>query len=85
MKERPAKNRRKEKSQTFKIGDLVKIKNNAHFVEEGLIGSAGLIVSSTSTGYPKGFSGRAKDDVMYVVATCGKNVKFFEDELEMIC
>ena len=85
MRKEPTKKRRKEKLQTFSVGDLVKIKNNAHFVEEEFIGAAGLVVAFNKTGYPKGFSGRAKDDIMYVVAACGKNIKLFEDEMEMIC
>lgn len=85
MKERPTKKRRKEKEQTFKVGDLIKIKSSAVFVDEEFIGTAGLIVSFNKTGYPKGLSGRAKDDIMYVVAACGKNIKLFEDEMEMIC
>ena len=74
----------RKKNNDFKVGDLVKIKANAHFVEEGFIGAAGLIVAFNETGYPKGFSGRAKDSVMYVVAAQGQNIKLFEDEMEKI-
>tara|TARA_Y100001938_G_C8084692_1_gene431247 strand:- start:1662 stop:1925 length:264 start_codon:yes stop_codon:yes gene_type:complete len=73
-----------EKNADFKVGDLVKIKENAHFVEEGFIGAAGLIVAFNETGYPKGFSGRAKDGIMYVVAAQGRNIKLFEDEMEKV-
>jgi len=41
-------------------------------------------VAFNKTGYPKGFSGRAKDDVMYVVAAQGRNIKLFEDEMEKV-
>jgi len=68
----------------FKVGDLIKIKANAHFVEENFVGAAGLIVAFNETGYPKGFSGRAKDGIMYVVAAQGQNIKLFEDEMEKI-
>lgn len=74
----------RKKNAEFKIGDLIKIKDNAHFVEECFIGAAGLIVAWNKTGYPKGFSGRAKDDIMYVVASQGKNIKLFEDEMEKL-
>tara|TARA_B100000676_G_C17447262_1_gene517166 strand:- start:291 stop:551 length:261 start_codon:yes stop_codon:yes gene_type:complete len=73
-----------EKNAGFEIGDLIKIKSNAHFVEEEFIGAAGLIVAFNKTGYPKGFSGRAKDDTMYVVAAQGRNIKLFEDEMEKL-
>jgi len=73
-----------KKNSDFKIGDLVKIKENAHFVEEEFVGAAGLIVAFNETGYPKGFSGRAKDGIMYVVAAQGKNIKLFEDEMEKV-
>ena len=72
----------RKKISDFKVGDLIKIKENAHFVEEEFIGAAGLIVAFNKTGYPKGFSGRAKDDIMYVVASQGRNIKLFEDEME---
>jgi hypothetical protein len=78
------KNRDKQKKSDFKVGDLIKIKPNAHFVEEGFIGAAGLIVAWNRTGYPKGFSGRSKDDIMYVVAAQGRNIKLFEDEMEKV-
>lgn len=78
------KNEEKQKNLGFKVGDLVKIKENANFVEEGFIGAAGLIVAFNKTGYPKGFSGRAKDDTMYVVAAQGKNIRLFEDEMEKV-
>ena len=55
-----------QKNLGFKVGDLIKIKENANFVEENFVGAAGLIVAFNETGYPKGFSGRAKDGVMYV-------------------
>tara|TARA_Y100001938_G_scaffold25969_1_gene34724 strand:+ start:1518 stop:1781 length:264 start_codon:yes stop_codon:yes gene_type:complete len=74
----------RKKNSDFKVGDLIKIKENAHFVEEEFIGAAGLIVAFNETGYPKGFSGRAKDDIMYVVASQGRNIKLFEDEMEKI-
>ena len=77
-------NKEEQKSDNFKIGDLIKIKENAHFVEDEFIGAAGLIVAFNKTGYPKGFSGRSKDDVMYVVAAQGKNIKLFEDEMEKV-
>jgi len=73
-----------KKNAEFKVGDLIKIKDNAVFVEEEFIGAAGLIVAWNKTGYPKGFSGRAKDDIMYVVASQGKNIKLFEDEMEKL-
>jgi hypothetical protein len=77
------KNRRK-KITDFEVGDLIKIKENAHFVEEEFVGAPGLIVAFNKTGYPKGFSGRAKDDIMYVVAAQGKSIKLFEDEMEKV-
>ena len=73
-----------EKNGDFKIGDLIKIKENAHFVEENFVGAAGLIVAFNETGYPKGFSGRAEDGIMYVVAAQGRNIKLFEDEMEKV-
>tara|TARA_R110002110_G_scaffold33088_1_gene113816 strand:+ start:847 stop:1092 length:246 start_codon:yes stop_codon:yes gene_type:complete len=73
-----------QKNLGFKVGDLIKIKENANFVEENFVGAAGLIVAFNETGYPKGFSGRAKDGVMYVVAAQGQNIKLFEDEMEKL-
>ena len=74
----------RKKISDFKVGDLIKIKDNAHFVEENFVGAAGLIVAFNETGYPKGFSGRAKDSMMYTVAAQGQNIKLFEDEMEKI-
>ena len=71
-----------KKDVVFKIGDLIKISENTHFVEEEFLGAPGLIVSFSETGYPKGISGRSKDGTMYTVASCGKKVKLFEDEME---
>ena len=79
---RPSKKRRQEKNQTFKVGDLVKINDQVHFVEESMLGAVGMIISFNETGYPKGISGRSRDDKMYTVAACGKNIKLFEDEME---
>jgi len=73
-----------EKNMPFKVGDLIKIGSNAHFVEEGFLGAHGLIVAFNKTGYPKGFSGRSKDDIMYTVAAQGKNIRLFEDEMEKV-
>ena len=73
-----------EKNPGFKIGDLVRVLPNAHFVEEEFVGAPGLIIAFNATGYPKGFSGRAKDDIMYVVAAQGRNIKLFEDEIEIV-
>jgi len=79
---RPQKKRRQEKNQTFKVGDLIKIGNDVPFLEVNMWGAVGMIISFNETGYPKGLSGRSKDSVMYTVATCGKNIKLFEDEME---
>jgi len=84
MKSKQEQKNAQEKNIEFKVGDLIKIKENAHFVEEEFIGAAGLIVAFNRTGYPKGFSGRSKDDIMYVVATHGRNIKLFEDEMEKV-
>ena len=73
-----------EKNSGFKIGDLIKISPNAHFIEECFMGAPGLIVASHKTGYPKGFSGRSNDGIMYVVASRGRNIKLFEDEMEKL-
>ena len=73
-----------EKNRRFNVGDLIKINHDAHFIEEQLMGAHGLIVAFSKTGYPKGFSGRANDDVMYTVASQGKNVRLFEDEMEKV-
>jgi len=82
-KKQPAK-KSQEKNLPFKVGDLIKIGSNAHFVEEGFLGAHGLIVAFNKTGYPKGFSGRANDGTMYTVAAQGKNIKLFEDEMEKV-
>ena len=85
MKERPSKKRRKEKKNTFNIGDLVKIRDQVPFLEPETCGKVGLIISFRETGYPKGLSGRSNDGTMYTVAALGKNVQLFEDEMEMLC
>lgn len=84
--QRPASNRRKEKRPDFKVGDLVKIGHNVSFLtaKDGL-GMVGLITSFNQTGYPKGISGRSRDDKMYTVVAAGKSVKLFEDEMELLC
>jgi hypothetical protein len=73
-----------EKIRRFNVGDLIKISPSAHFIEESFAGAHGLIVASNKTGYPKGFSGRANDDIMYTVAAQGRNIRLFEDEMEKI-
>jgi len=77
-------NKENEKNAAFQIGDLIKIKDQVHFVEEEFLGAPGLIVAFSETGYPKGLSGRSKDGTMYTVASQGRNVKLFEDEMEKI-
>ena len=73
-----------KKNVAFQIGDLIKIKDQVHFVEEEFLGAPGLIVAFSETGYPKGMSGRSNDGTMYTVASQGKNIKLFEDEMEKI-
>ena len=73
-----------KKNPHFNVGDLIKINGNANFVEDDFLGAHGLIVELNKTGYPKGFSGRANDGVMYTVASQGKNIRLFEDEMEKI-
>ena len=68
----------------FKVGDLIKIKDQVHFVEEEFLGAPGLIVSLSETGYPKGVSGRQNDGKMYTVASCGKKIRLFEEEMEKV-
>ena len=48
---RPSKKRRQEKNQTFNVGDLVKINDQVHFVEESMLGAVGMIISFNETGY----------------------------------
>ncbi len=84
MQTRPSKKHRQKKNQSFKVGDLVKIGDEVHFVEEELLGAGGMIISFNETGYPKGISGRSRDNIMYTVATGGKNIKLFEDEMEFM-
>lgn len=83
-KKQPEKKRRREKNRTFKVGDLIKICDDVTFIEEEMLGAVGLIVSFNETGYPKGISGRSTDSVMYTVAASGKNIKLFEDEMEVV-
>ena len=78
------KTRRREKNRSFKIGDLIKIGDNVPFVEENMLGAVGMIISFNETGYPKGLSGRSRDNIMYTVASKGKNIKLFEDEMEAV-
>ena len=84
MSKKASKKKPQEKSRRFSVGDLIKISPNAHFLEEVFMGAHGLIVELNKTGYPKGFSGRANDGVMYTVASQGKNVRLFEDEMEKV-
>jgi len=80
---RPAR-KSQEKKRRFNVGDLIKIRPNAHFIEDEFMGAHGLIVAFNKTGYPKGFSGRENDGTMYTVAAQGRNIKLFEDEMEKI-
>jgi len=73
-----------EKIRRFNVGDLIKISPASLFLDESMLGAHGLIVAFNKTGYPKGFSGRSNDDIMYTVASQGKNIKLFEDEMEKI-
>ena len=82
---RPAKKRRQEKNQTFKVGDLIKISNDVPLVEDTMWGAVGMIISFNETDYPKGLTGRARDGTIYTVAAGGRNIRLFEDEMEMIC
>ena len=84
MQTRPSKKRRQKKNQDFKVGDLVKIGDDVHYVDERMLGAVGMIISFNETGYPKGISGRSRDNIMYTVATGGKNIKLFEDEMEFV-
>ena len=81
---RPAQIRRREKNKLPKVGDLVKIGREVPFLEPEMCGTVGLVVSFHETGYPKGLSGRSRDGIMYTVAALGKNVKLFEDEIEVL-
>jgi hypothetical protein len=73
-----------KKNPTFKVGDLIKISDSVAFVEENMLGAVGMIISFNETGYPRGISGRSKDNIMYTIATRGRNVRLFEDEMEFI-
>jgi len=84
MQTRPTKKHRQKKIQSFKVGDLVKIGDEVHFVDENMLGAVGMIISFNETGYPKGISGRSRDNIMYTVAAGGKNIKLFEDEMEFV-
>ena len=84
MTKKTAEKKSQKKNRQFSVGDLIKIKPNAVFLEDGLLGAHGLIVDFSKTGYPKGFSGKSNDDIMYTVASKGKNVRLFEDEMEKV-
>lgn len=80
----PQKKRRQEKNRSFSVGDLIKVAGSVAFLDESMLGTVGMIVSYHETGYPKGISGRSNDSIMYTVAANGKNIKLFEDEMEII-
>jgi len=84
VKDRTTDKKPQGKNLSFSVGDLIKINGNAHFVEDDFLGAHGLIVELNKTGYPKGFSGRANDGVMYTVTSQGKSIRLFEDEMEKI-
>lgn len=84
MSKKPSPKKPQKKNRPFNVGDLIKIKPNAIFLQEELLGAHGLILALEKTGYPKGFSGRANDDVMYTVTSQGKSVRLFEDEMEKV-
>lgn len=81
---RPVKKRRQEKNQTFKVGDLIKISNDVPLVEDTMWGAVGMIISFNETDYPKGLTGRSRDGTIYTVAAGGKNIRLFEDEMEIM-
>ena len=83
-RQHPEQRRRREKNKRLKVGDLVKINETVPLIDEDLEGAVGMIVSFNESGYPKGLTGHARGGTMYTVAALGRNIKLFEDEIEVI-
>ena len=83
-RQKPEQKRRREKNKSLKVGDLVKINETTPLIDEDLAGTVGMIIAFSESGYPKGLTGHARGSIMYTVAALGRNIKLFEDEVEVI-